>query len=133
MIGLFVGREDDYPAVGISFGLEPIIDALKTLQKEMQKTVVRVYIIPIKTPIESNMLCQDLRDCGINADVDLMDRGISKNMDFANMLGIPFVVFVGRKELEQGMYKLKDMRSGEERMLLKSDLLLLLRGNGETA
>ena len=127
MIGEFIGRPDDFPAVGVSFGLEPITEALKMLQKEQPKTVVHVYIIPIKTPLESNQVCQELRDCGINADVDIMERGISKNLDYANAMGIPYVVFVGKKELDQGMYKLKDMRSGEESLLPKSDLIGKLR------
>jgi histidyl-tRNA synthetase len=133
MIGEFVGRPDEYPAVGISFGLEPITEALKLLAKQQQKTVVKVFIIPIKTPVESNELAQELRQVGINTDVDIMDRGISKNMDYANMMEIPFVIFVGKTELAQGMYKLKDMRSGEERMLPKSDLLTFLRGEHDAS
>jgi histidyl-tRNA synthetase len=123
MIGEFVGRPDDFPAIGISFGLEPITEHLKLLQKEMPKTVTKVFIIPIKTPAESNALCQELRQAGINADIDIMDRGISKNMDYANVLQIPYVVLVGKQELEAGQYKLKDMTSGEEQMLYKADLL----------
>jgi len=127
MIGEFVGRPDDYPAVGISFGLEPITEALKQLAKQQDKTVVKAYVVPIRTPVEANQLTQELRDAGINADTDIMERGISKNLDYASMLGIPYVVFVGRKELDQGLYKLKDMRSGEETMLAKSDLLERLK------
>jgi len=127
MIGEFVGRADDFPAVGVSFGLEPITEALKILGRDTKKSVVRAFVIPIKTPLESNALTEELRAAGINADTDLMDRGLSKNMDYANMLGIPFVVFVGRKELDLGVYKLKDMVSGEESMLSKEALLSRLR------
>jgi len=123
MIGNFLEKPDDYPAVGISFGLEPITDALRLLKKEHQKTVVQVFVLPIKTPRESNSLAQELRQAGINTDIDLLDRGITKNLDYANMLGIPFVVFVGKKELEQEMYKLKNMTTGEELMLKKNDLI----------
>jgi histidyl-tRNA synthetase len=127
MVGEFIGRPDDYPAIGISFGLEPITEHLKAVQQAQQKTVVKVFVIPIKTPVESNALCQELRQAGINADTDIMDRGISKNMDYANMLSIPYVVFVGRKELEQGQYKLKAMASGEELMLTKDALIEKLK------
>jgi histidyl-tRNA synthetase len=127
MIGEFLQRPDDFPAVGISFGLEPITEHLKSLQKQMPKTVVKVFVIPIKTTVESNLLAQELREAGIPADVDIMDRGISKNMEYANVLGIPYTIIVGRKELEAGQYKLKDMTSGEESMLFKSDLLSLLK------
>jgi histidyl-tRNA synthetase len=127
MIGAFIDRPSDFPAVGISFGLEPIIEILKALGKEQRKTVVDVFVIPIKTPLESTALTQELRSCGIRADVDVLDRGLSKNMDYANSLAIPYVVFVGRKELESGQYKLRDMRSGNETMLTKDELIERLR------
>ena len=126
MIGDFIGRTNDFPAVGISFGLEPITEAMKLAGGERRKTVVDVFIIPIKTPVESTALAQELRAAGINVDSDIMDRGISKNMDFANMLGIPFVIFVGKKELAEGQYKLKDMKTGDERMLAKEELIATL-------
>jgi histidyl-tRNA synthetase len=128
MIGAFVGKPDEFPAVGISFGLEPITEAIKMHTKERQRSVTKVFIIPIKTPLDSNQLCQELREAGINTDIDLLERGISKNMDYANMQGIPYVVFVGRQELEQGKYKLKDMHSGEESLLTKEELLQVLHG-----
>jgi histidyl-tRNA synthetase len=130
MIGAFLERPDEFPAVGISFGLEPITEHLKSLGQGGKKSVVRCYVIPIKTPLESNDLVATLRASGINADVDIMGRGISKNMDYANMLGIPFVVFVGKQELEQGMYKLKDMTSGEERLLTREELITRLKIDG---
>ena len=50
--------------------------------------------------------------------------GTAKAMvGYFNSLGIPFVLFVGNKELEQGKFKLKDMVSGKEEML---DLLEIL-------
>jgi histidyl-tRNA synthetase len=117
MIGEFCGRPGEFPAVGISFGLEPITEALKAKGGPGRSSVVDVFVIPIKTPIESNMVVQELRAAGINADVDIMDRGISKNLEYASLSGIPYVVFVGKKELEQGKLKLRDMHSGEEELL----------------
>ena len=68
-------------------------------------------------------VAQKLRDSSINSDIDVLDKGPSKNLEYANSLGIPFVLFVGKKELEQGKFKLKDMVSGKEEML---DLLEIL-------
>jgi len=113
MIGAFLGK-GNYPAVGVSFGVDRIYDALAEKQKTRQKTNTKVYIIPIKTLNESIKIAQQLRDAGINTDIDLMERGPSKNLEFANSLGIPYVVFVGKKELEQGKLKLRDMKSGKE-------------------
>ncbi|MBI2659864.1 histidine--tRNA ligase, partial [Candidatus Woesearchaeota archaeon] len=69
MIGAFFGK-GNYPAVGISFGVDRIYDALVEKQKITQKTNTQVYIIPIKTLNESMKIAQQLRDAGINTDID---------------------------------------------------------------
>ncbi len=119
MIGDFLGGAKEYPAVGISFGIEPITEVMKKLNTEEQKvqTVTQVYVIPIQTAAESVQLCEKLRKLGIKTDMDLSGKGISKNLDYANKMGIPYVLFVGEDELSQGKFKLKDMKSGEENLM----------------
>ncbi len=127
MIPKLLGSDRDYPCVGISFGLDVIADVLKLSKVKADKTVSKVYIIPIKTLSESFGLCQRLRENGIFADMDLASRGISKNLDFANSLGIPFVVFVGQRELGEGKVKLRDMISGREQLLSVAELVKTLK------
>jgi len=121
MIGQFIGNNKEYPAVGISFGIEPITEVLKQKKQEketdIKKTVTQVYIIPIKTIKESLKIVEQLRNAGINADMDLNERGISKNLDYASALNIPFVLFVGSKELSEKKVKLRDMKTGKEELL----------------
>ncbi len=119
MIGNFCERPGEYPAVGISFGLEPIMEAIKEKGLENKQTVSDVYVIPIKTPFESNEVVQFLRAANINADIDIMSRSISKNLDYASASNIPFVIFVGKKELDEGMVKIRDMKTGNEELLSK--------------
>lgn len=116
MIGMFIGR-GEYPATGISFGIEPIFEALKEQKGARPKTVTQALVIPIATLKESIKLVKELRAEGIRAEIDLMDRGISANLDYANALGIPYVVFLGKKELAEKKVKLRDMKSGKEKML----------------
>ncbi len=116
MIGSFLGR-GDFPAVGVSFGVDRIYDALLEKEKSKQKTKTQVYVIPIGTLKESMKIAQRLRKEGINADIDLMGRGISKNLKYANSMNIPYVIFIGEDELKQKKVKLKDMESGKEEMI----------------
>ena len=116
IISSFLGK-GDYPAVGVSFGVDRIYDALIEKQEIKRKTSTKVYIIPIKTLNESMKIAQKLRDAGINTDIDLMEKGPSKNLEYANSLGIPFVAFVGKKELEENKIKLRDMKNGNEELL----------------
>jgi len=133
MIGDFLGGKREFPAVGISFGIEPITVMMdeqrkarlqasggKCRENYVKKTVTELYVIPI--PFESASrpaakIVEQLRDGGIKVDMDLSGKGVSKNMDYANYYNIPFVLFVGEEELKKGKYKLKDMMAGKEEFL----------------
>ncbi|RMF55352.1 histidine--tRNA ligase [Candidatus Woesearchaeota archaeon] len=127
MIGSLLSSNSDTPAVGISFGLEVITDTLRLSKKSVKKCVTKVYVIPIGTQEESMKLVKEIRDNGINADIDLIGRGISKNLNFANSMGIPYVVFVGEDELKQKKFKLRNMESGKEELLPKDRLIEKLK------
>ena len=129
MIGLFLGKEEEYPAVGISFGVDVIADAIKLSKKiEPKKSVVDVYVVPIGEVMEKAIsLLQALRSEGIKADIDLMNRGVTKNLNFANSYGIKYVIFVGQKEIESKMLKLRDMEKGDERLLKFEEIVKKLK------
>jgi len=117
MIGMYAENNRQYPAVGLAFGLEPITDAIKLGNTDQKKTVTKLYIIPIKTFKESIAIASSLRQAGINVDIDLMERGVSKNLDYANSMKIPFVAIIGDQELKENKIKLKDMHSGNEKLV----------------
>ncbi|MBU0666639.1 MAG: histidine--tRNA ligase [Nanoarchaeota archaeon] len=127
MVSKLLGSDKDFPAIGISFGLDVICDVMKLSKSIVEKTVSKVFVIPIKTAMKSFEIVQEFRSAGINTDMDLCERGISKNLDYANSLGIPFVVFVGPKELEAGKVKLRDMVSGKEELLSVKDVIKKLK------
>jgi len=126
LIGGLLGKPEAYPAVGFSFGIEPIMDVLKQRGGKRPKTLVRAYIIPIKTITECIAIAERLREAGINADMDVNGKSISKNLDYANSYGIPYAVIAGRQELEQGKVKLKEMDSGKEELLTVEEAIARL-------
>ncbi|MGC8851359.1 MAG: histidine--tRNA ligase [Candidatus Micrarchaeia archaeon] len=118
LVGALGGKP--LPAVGVSLGLEVLLEAVKLgLVKNIpsRKTVVRVFVAPIKALNEAILVAQAFRGAGIPASLDLMERGISKNLEYASKQGIPFVAIIGLQEAKQGKVKLRDMASGEEKML----------------
>ncbi|MBI2670851.1 histidine--tRNA ligase family protein, partial [Candidatus Woesearchaeota archaeon] len=126
MIGNFMESKTQIPAVGISFGLDVIAEAIYD-EKNIKKTLTRVYIIPIKTLNQPLALLKKLRENKINSDIDLNERGISKNLDYADKYGIPYVVIIGQEELKQSKFKLRDMKSGQELMLTEIELIEKLK------
>lgn len=114
MIGNFLGGNKEFPAVGISFGLDVVQDAMGagTVQ-----TTTKVFIIPIGTVKESAAVATELRKAGVNCEMDILRRGISKNMNYANSKKIPYVIFLGEDEVKKDKVKIKDMNSGDEMLL----------------
>ncbi|MBI2662088.1 histidine--tRNA ligase [Candidatus Woesearchaeota archaeon] len=127
MIAKLVGNNNDIPAVGLAFGLEPIMDTLKSMKKATTKTASKVYVLPIGTITESLKIVQQLREKDIAADFCLGKKGVSKNLDYASTLGIPYVMIIGDNELAKKKVLLRDMNDGTEQLLTLNDAIKKLK------
>jgi len=116
MIGGFVGGGRNIPAVGISFGLVPIIEALKE-GKELVRSVAQLLVIPINDVGLGLSVIKELRSAGINTDFAIAKKGVGKNLQYANALGIPYTIIIGEKEAKVKKVLLRDMKSGDEKLL----------------
>ncbi|MGQ9477069.1 MAG: histidine--tRNA ligase [Candidatus Bipolaricaulia bacterium] len=128
LIGQFLGSDEEIPAVGISFGLEPIFELYRERKGLSRRSVAEVYVIPIGILSESWgwEVLQRLRGAGIRADMDLQGRGVSANLEYANAYGIPYVLLLGPDELACGRVKLRDMASGKEELLALEEVIAKL-------
>ncbi len=124
MIGNFMGGGRVVPAVGLAFGLVPIVESLSS---EDAKTLTKVLVIPINTNKESLQIVQELRKSGVNSDFSLGKKGVSKNLQYASSLGIPYVIIVGEKELSKKKVLLRNMESGDESLLSLSGVIKKLK------
>ena len=127
MIGKFLEGRRYYPTTGISFGLEPIIEVLKLNLEEIKKSVTQVYIVPINTLKKSLQITERLRRENINVDIALDKKGVSKGLNYANSLGIPYVIIIGDDELNKDKLTLKNMLSGREKLLTLSEVIRVLK------
>jgi len=135
MIGGFVkqssGREEKIPAVGISFGLSVLCDALERIEAQSgevkNSSAIKAFVIPIGGEQEAFAVVQRLRAAGIASSIDLLSRSISKNLEYASKQGISFAVFVGPQEAKLGKVKARDLRSGEEKTVSVAELEQLLK------
>ncbi|MHA1945006.1 MAG: histidine--tRNA ligase [Candidatus Hodarchaeales archaeon] len=126
IIGKFIDNEQEMPAVGISFGLDTIYDALAS-QRTIPESTTQVFIIPIKTLDTCLEIASELRKNGISTEVDLLNRRVSKNMEHANRMQIPYVIIVGKRDLAKNMVTLKDMKEGKESSIQRDELLTKLQ------
>jgi histidyl-tRNA synthetase len=116
MIGGFLGGGRVVPAVGVSFGIVPIMQALIERSESLVKTPAQVLVIPLNTTLKSLEIANGLRAKGINVDFSLK-KGVSKNLSYANSLGIKFAIIVGEDEVKAKKVNLRDMKSGDEQKL----------------
>ena len=115
MISDLLESKQDYPAVGCSFGLDVICDALKEKGNSLSPSMVQVYVCPIGVSLEEVWsIVQKLRDAGLACDVDFNSRSPSKNLAYVNKYAIPYCLMVGSNELESNKFTLKDMKGGSE-------------------
>jgi histidyl-tRNA synthetase len=125
MVGQFVGNNQEYPAIGISFGIDVIFAVMKLTEKKLKKSVAKVLVISIKMDDESIRLVSALRENNIPSDLNLK-KGVSKGLEYASYYDIPYVVFVGENELKENKYKIRNMQTGAEELLDEDSLMQML-------
>ena len=121
----FISDGNTYPAVGLSFGLEPIYTILK--QQLEETNLVDVYIIPMDTELDCLKLAETLRKNNINVLVELNKRKVKKCFEYANKENIKYVIVIGSNEIESKTYTIKDMNSGEQYNMKEEELLSFLK------
>ncbi len=75
------------------------------------------YVVPIgeSTRMRALEILTALRAAGLTADIDLVGRGPSKNLDYANAIRARYAVLVGERELKAEKVSLRNLASGEQR------------------
>jgi histidyl-tRNA synthetase len=126
MIGQLIGRQD-YPAVGISFGVDVIADSLKEKGVSFGDTTTRAFIIPIMAFKEAIGIAEKLRNGGINTDMELGGKNIGKALEYANKMKFPFAVIVGAQEVKAGKIKLRVMKTGSEFLTTLEEAIDLIK------
>jgi len=124
-------RAEDYPAVGLSFGVAPIEEAICALQPQSASTgtVVEVLVVPLEAETAAFQWAERLRSRGIRTDLDLGGRRLRRALEAANALGIPYVAIVGEDEVARGQPTLRDMRTGRQEMVDLDQAIEIIRGN----
>ena len=88
------------------------------------------FVIPIGDSAHKRGLevLRDLRGAGVSTDIDLLARGPSKNLDYANALRARFAVLIGEAEVKKGLVAVKDLDSGKQEEMSLEALIERARG-----
>jgi len=130
MIKAFGGP--DLPATGISFGLSRLILYMEEKNLfNLPKNIVKVFVANVDESSKEYAMevAQELRKCGITAETDLMGKKLGKQLEYASSAGIPFVAIIGGDEIKQKSVKLRNMKTGNEKMVKIEKLADMLKEN----
>ncbi len=115
LIGLYSKKST--PATGSSLGVSRIFDILNG--QKQRKTYAKAFVAYIGQQNREYALsaATALRGSGVYVDMNVGDRNISKQLEYASSLGIGWVLIMGDKEREASKTKLRNMESGEEELI----------------
>ena len=123
----FMDNGQEYPAVGLSFGLEPIYVILKEEMKD--EAISDIYMVPLDTNVDVLRLGTKLRELGFRVLIEMNRRKIGKCFEYAERNNIPFVMIIGNDEVSSGNYKIKDMKEKQEYTFNTDELIDYLKKN----
>ena len=113
--------------VGISFGADRIYDVLNTLELYPKEMLSSTQVLFINFGEKETAYClpfiAEIRKSGIRAEIFPDKAKMKRQMNYANAKNIPYVVFAGEDEIEKGKLMLKDMQSGEQKLVTEKELI----------
>ncbi|MCR9174168.1 MAG: histidine--tRNA ligase [bacterium] len=105
--------------VGISFGADRIYYVLEELDLFPESVDSRLDLLFINFGDEEAAHCMRLvkkmREAGISCEIYPKSAKMNKQMKYANDRGVKFVALVGKNEMEQGVLRIKNMDTGEQK------------------
>jgi histidyl-tRNA synthetase len=118
--------DDDVPAVGCAAGDVTLRHFLEV--RGLLPTYVPPTQVYLTTPSPEIMrqvltLAEELRTTGATVAVDFGDKKLGDQIKTAAKHKIPFVVVVGENEIKTNAFPLRNLHSGEEKILARDELL----------
>ncbi|BDC35480.1 histidine--tRNA ligase [Candidatus Methanoliparum sp. LAM-1] len=124
LIELFGGKSEN--TRGFALGFDRIMEVVK----EERKNDKRILVVSTEECRRHAIsLSKELRKRFI-VETDIMGRNLKAQLSYANSVGINFAIIIGRKEVEENRFTLKNLTSGEQfyltidRLIEMLDLLL---------
>lgn len=112
IITTFINNGKEYPAVGMSFGLDVIYEIIKLKDGKISKSVMDLFVIPMGTEKQSFTFTSNLRKLGVKTEIEKRAQKLKKSMSYANKMCIPYVVIIGEDEIKKQSVKVKNMETG---------------------
>ena len=109
------------PGVGISIGLTRlfyILNEQDMLNEARNTAPADILILPMTEDLSPAVeLSTKFRSAGVRVQLYTEQKKFKAKMNYADKIGVPYVVFLGEDEIRDGVVACKDMASGEQTKL----------------
>lgn len=106
------------PGVGISIGLTRLFFILQDkgyLNQDPPAAPADVLILPMTEDVGASIaLATRLRDAGVRVQLHCEKKKFKAKITYADKLAIPYVIFMGEDEIQNGIIALKELATGEQ-------------------
>ena len=113
------------PGVGISIGLTRlffVLDDKNYLNEEMNTAPADVLVLPMTDDMSYAIsAAMELRGQGIRTQIYCEKKKFKAKMNYADKIGVPFVMFIGEDEINSGTVSVKDMETGLQQTVTVSE------------
>jgi histidyl-tRNA synthetase len=120
----------DLPATGVAGGIERLMLSLEKANLFPQRRpVAKVFIATVQNEVipEAIKITKLLRDNNIATEMDLKGRSLSKQLEYVDTSKIPYLIVLGRRELESRTVKIKNTMTRTERETQLNGLVPLIQ------
>lgn len=111
------------PAVGFSVGVDRAISALKkyleSQGKDVEEEKMDVYLAHLGSEARrvSLRIIDGLKNSHINVGYNFFKESLKSQLEFADKMGIRFVLIIGQKEVQDNTVIIRDMESGVQEIV----------------
>lgn len=109
-----------FPGVGVSIGLTRLFSQLVDMGvvKAEVSTPAKVLVVPMEKDCQFALeVAGKLREAGVATELYTEDDKFKKKLVYANKMGVPFVAIIGDDEVAQKKVALKNMKTGEQKLV----------------
>lgn len=120
------------PAVGFGAGMERLLLARDAENGNTLEAATRDIFLGYRgedAMMEAFKLINDLRQEGISAESDHLQRSVKAQMKYANKIGAKYSAIIGESEVENKSLNLKNMETGEQAEVSFDTLVATMKQN----
>nr|WP_308550861.1 histidine--tRNA ligase [uncultured Peptostreptococcus sp.] len=125
-----IGGPSGYSGIGFGLGAERLLLTLEANGVEIDNpnhTDIFVVTIGDRAKLKSFSILKDLRVNHISADKDHLDRSLKAQFKYSNKINSRYTIVIGDDELDKDEATLKNMETGDQKLIRISELVNELR------